>query len=129
MMKKAITRMGMKFEQGTADPNIWKILNEDGELQGLIVVYVDDYLVTAPREICEDVHEWFSTTWQTTDIQYAAKENSIRFLGMEIQAVEDAKWGVCGLLLSSKKYVHELIRQYGLDEKQISQPCPLPRNG
>eukprot|EP00439_Symbiodinium_sp_Y106_P060055 s2743_g8.t2 len=103
--------MGMKFEQGTADPNIWKILNEDGELQGLIVVYVDDYLVTAPCEICEDVHEWFSTAWQTTEIQYAAKENSIRFLGMEIQAVEDAKWGVCGLLLSSKKYVHELIRQ------------------
>ena len=120
MMKKAVTKIGMKFDQGTADPNIWKVLNEKGELQGLIAVYVDDYLVTGPKEICEDVHEWFSTTWQTTEIQYATPENSIRFLGMEISAIEDNDGTLVGSSLDQEGCVQELIRQYELDERQMS---------
>ena len=120
MMKKAVTKIGMKFEQGTADPNVWKVLNEKGELQGLIAVYVDDYLVTGPKEICEDVHEWFSTTWQTTEIQYATPENSIRFLGMEISAIEDNDGTLVGSSLDQEGCVQELIRQYELDERQMS---------
>ena len=120
MMKKATAKMGMKFEQGTADPNIWKVLSPTGELQGLIAVYVDDYLVTGPKGVCEDVHEWFSTTWQTTEIQYAAAENSIRFLGMEIRAIEPKDGQLEGYSLDQEGYVQELIRQYELDERQKS---------
>ena len=120
MMKKAITKMGLRFEQGTADPNIWKVLSPAGELQGLIAVYVDDYLVAGPKGICEDVHEWFSTTWQTTEIQYATAENSIRFLGMEIRAIESEDGELEGYSLDQEGYVQELIRQYDLDERQKS---------
>ena len=119
-MKKAITKMGLRFEQGTADPNIWKVLSPAGELQGLIAVYVDDYLVAGPKGICEDVHEWFSTTWQTTEIQYATAENSIRFLGMEIRAIESEDGELEGYSLDQEGYVQELIRQYDLDERQKS---------
>ena len=108
-MKKAITKMGLRFEQGTADPNIWKVLSPAGELQGLIAVYVDDYLVAGPKGICEDVHEWFSTTWQTTEIQYATAENSIRFLGMEIRAIESEDGELEGYSLDQEGYVQELL--------------------
>ena len=76
--------------------------------------------MTGPKDICEDVHEWFSTTWQTTEIQYATKENSIRFLGMEIRAVEDDNSEFIGYSLDQEGYVQELIRQYGLGDRQMS---------
>ena len=59
MMKTAITKLGLKFEQGTAEPNIWRVLDEAGTLCGLIAVYVDDYLVAGSKEVCQDVHDWF----------------------------------------------------------------------
>ena len=122
MMRKAVTKAGLKFEQGDADPNIWRVVNGTGELQALIAVYVDDYLVTGPKDICEDVHEWFSTTWQTTEIQYATKENSIRFLGMEIRAVEDDNGAFIGYSLDQEGYVQELIRQYGWRQADVNNP-------
>ncbi|CAE7800726.1 GIP [Symbiodinium sp. CCMP2592] len=117
---KAVTASGLKFEQGTADPNIWRVVDSNGELKGLIAVYVDDYLVTGPREVCEDVHAWFSTTWQTTDIQFATKENAIRFLGMEIRSVENDNGDFIGFSLDQEGYVQELLRQYDIGEKQMS---------
>ncbi|CAE7767290.1 RE2 [Symbiodinium sp. CCMP2592] len=120
MMKKAVTANNLRFEQGTADPNIWRVVDSSGELQGLIAVYVDDYLVTGPKEVCEDVHMWFSTTWQTTEIQFATKENAIRFLGMEIRSVENDNGDFMGFSLDQEGYVQELLRQYDIGEKQMS---------
>ena len=68
-----------------------------------------------------------STTWQTTEIQYASTENSIRFLGMEVKAVEDDNREFAGYSLDQEGYAQELRRQHDLPDKQMS--TPRPRNG
>ena len=48
-----------------------------------------------PRKY-EDIHDGFSSAWQTTEIQFASHESPLRFLGMEVKVVlsdeGDAPW-------------------------------------
>ena len=120
MMKKAITKLGLRFEQGTAEPNIWRVLDKAGNLCGLIAVYVDDYLVAAPKEVCQDVHDWFSSTWQTTEVQFATHENSLRFLGMEMRVVLNDAGDFEGYSLDQEGYIQEVLRHHGIGERQVS---------
>ena len=58
----------------------------------------------APRKY-EDIHDGFSTTWQTTEIQFATHESPLRFSGMEVKVVlsdeGDTPWTRRG---TSKKF-------------------------
>ena len=120
MMKKAITKLGLRFEQGTAEPNIWRVFDKAGNLCGLIAVYVDDYLVAAPKEVCQDVHDWFSSTWQTTEVQFATHENSLRFLEMEMRVVQNDAGDFEGYSLDQEGYIQEVLRHHGIGERQVS---------
>ncbi|CAE7467884.1 unnamed protein product, partial [Symbiodinium sp. KB8] len=120
MMKKAVTKLGLKFEQGTAEPNIWRVLDKAGNLCGLIAVYVDDYLVAAPKEVCQDVHDWFSSTWQTTEVQFATPESSLRFLGMEMRVVLNDAGDFEGYSLDQEGYIQEVLRHHEVGERQVS---------
>ena len=64
-MKEGRTEEGLSFHQGVADADTWQVKDDQGNIVGLVIVYVDDYLITADYKTCLDVHQWFSTTWQT----------------------------------------------------------------
>ncbi|CAE7308079.1 RE1, partial [Symbiodinium sp. KB8] len=120
MMRTASTKLGLRFEQGTAEPNIWRVLDEAGTLCGLIAVYVDDYLVAGPKNVCQDVHDWFSSTWQTTEVQFATAENPLRFLGMEMKVVLNNEGDFEGYSLDQEGYIQEVLRHHGIGERQVS---------
>ena len=120
MMKKAVTGLGLRFEQGVAEPNIWRVLDKAGNLCGLIAIYVDDYLVAAPKDVCQDVHNWFSSTWQTTEVQFATLETSLRFLGMEMRVVLNEAGDFDGYSLDQEGYIQEVLRHHEVGERQVS---------
>ena len=110
---------GYTFKQGVADPDTWQVKDEKGATIALIIVYVDDYLVTGPLEVCQEVNHWFSTTWKTNTPQCADKENTIRFLGMEIKMAADPDGNFDGYTLDQEGYIQELLRTREVKDHSI----------
>ena len=49
----------------TTDENLWQIkLQGEEELQGLVLVYVDDILILAKREVVEAIYQWLVSDWE-----------------------------------------------------------------
>ena len=120
MMQKARTQCGFKFLQGRADGDTWRIVDAEGATRGVVIVYVDDYLIAGDRQACEETHNWFATTWKTTELQYATPDTSIRFLGMEIKQLLDHHGNFDGYSLDQEGYVEELLRHRGVQETRAS---------
>ena len=120
MMQKARTQCGFKFLQGRADGDTWRIVDAEGATRGVVIVYVDDYLIAGDRQACEETHNWFATTWKTTELQYATPDTSIRFLGMEIKQLLDHHGNFDGYSLDQEGYVEELLRHRGVQERDKS---------
>ena len=119
-MKEGRTEGGLSFHQGVADADTWQVKNDQGHIVGLVIVYVDDYLIAANHETCLDIHEWFSTTWQTTPCQFASKDSPVRFLGMEIRTSEDVNGKFDGYTLDQEGYIDELLRARGVGDHERS---------
>eukprot|EP00439_Symbiodinium_sp_Y106_P014523 s9297_g2.t1 len=120
-MKEAVTESGYKFIQGVADPDIWRIVAQDGITTiGFVIVYVDDYLIAAERATCLEVHQWFATTWKTNELQFATPEASIRFLGMEIRQLTTQDGSFDGYSLDQEGYLEELLRHHNVGETDKS---------
>ena len=51
-MKEGRTAGGLSFHQGVADADTWQVKDDQGNIVGLVIVYVDDYLIAAkPRDL------------------------------------------------------------------------------
>ena len=109
----------------TTEPNIWRIgaspLDRDGrpdedqeETTGFMVTYVDDILVTAPRE----VSEMALGTWECSPTEWTTEGSWMRFCGMEFQ------WHGKDLRVGQASYAKELISRHG---RQQPRMCPGPK--
>ena len=108
-MRSAVTKKGLVFKQGQADADVWRICSPDGNTEGLMVIYVDDFLIMGPKEVCDDAYEWMATTWEATPCQYATATQSVRFLGMEVRMIEE-DGQMKGYTLDQEGYIEELLR-------------------
>ena len=110
----------IEFTSTTTDENLWKVTYSGSDtVQGLVLAYVDDFLICAPREIVKAIYKWLTTDWKCTALEWA-EGGSLRFLGMELK--------VCGggIHLSQSGYVRDLLRQHGIDENTqagLTVPC------
>ncbi|CAE7777535.1 RE1 [Symbiodinium sp. CCMP2592] len=111
-MKEAITKAGLTFVQGQADADVWQIKGADQSTVGLMIVYVDDFLILGPRWVTDDAYEWMASTWEVTPCQYASPTASVRFLGMEIKQEVDGEGNISGYALDQEGYIQELLRQH-----------------
>ena len=119
-MKEGKTKSGMTFEQGTADPEVWRVLDNSGQVVGLVIVYVDDFFITGPHTVCEEVFGWLSTTWETTPCQYASATTPVRFLGMEIRQERTEENELQGYTLDQEGYLQEVLRHRGVKPEEKS---------
>ncbi|OLP81882.1 putative transposon protein [Symbiodinium microadriaticum] len=119
-MKGATTSSGLIFEQGTADPEVWRVKDTSGQVVGLIIVYVDDFFITGPRPVCEEVFSWLSSTWETTPCAYASSSSSVRFLGMEIREDVNEAGESEGYTLDQEGYLEEVLRHHGVKKEEKS---------
>ena len=119
-MREAKTEAGLVFKQGVADQDVWQAITSEGEIAALIIVYVDDYLVVGSAEACLDIHQWFSTTWETTQPSWATPTTAVRFLGMEIKQCLSMEGEIEGYTLDQEGYIEELLRHHGVGEHEKS---------
>ena len=120
IMKQARTATGLLFEQGVADPEVWRVVDQSGQVVGLIIVYVDDFFITGETSVCEEVFGWLSTTWETTPCQYASTTTPVRFLGMEIRVDVTENEEMLGYTLDQEGYLQEVLRHRGVRAEEKS---------
>ena len=104
----------------TTDENMWKVTFEGNpEIQGLVLAYVDDFLLMSSRAIVTAIYDWLIAEWKCTSLEWV-EGGSLRFLGMELRVRGE------GVHLSQAGYVRDLLRQHGVNEEPASGltvPC------
>ena len=98
----------MKLEQLVSDNQIWKIVQENGqgEVQGYVLVYIDDLLIHAQEEAMKGFFNWVSGKWEVDALDILDFNHPIRFLGMELHRVQD------GVELAQEGFLNEILRSY-----------------
>ena len=81
----------MKLEQLVSDNQVWRIIRENGqgEVQGYVLVYIDDLLIYAQDEAMHGFFNWVSGKWEVDALDILDFHHPIRFLGMELHRVQD----------------------------------------
>ncbi|CAE6936905.1 RE1 [Symbiodinium sp. CCMP2592] len=120
IMKKATTPGGLTFHQGVADSEVWQVRDAGGSVVGLVIIYVDDFFIAAPKEICGDIYKWLAETWETTPIQFASSTTPIRFLGMEVREARNEAGDFEGYTLDQEGYLQEVLRHRNVRAEERS---------
>ncbi|OLQ12494.1 putative transposon protein [Symbiodinium microadriaticum] len=109
---------GLRWEQGKTITSWWSIRDEQGAVQALIVVYVDDFMLCGPKHLVVQLGKAIQAVWETSELSFLGPDNSIRFLGMELQReTEDAE----DILLFQQGYIWELLRSHGVAKTQLDK--------
>ena len=83
----------MKLYQLESEPSTWAIRHEEtGELQGLVLTYVDDIMVLALEETAEAWISCIQSKWETSIPEKVGCRQTTRFLGMELSRDRDGVW-------------------------------------
>eukprot|EP00439_Symbiodinium_sp_Y106_P019156 s3996_g2.t1 len=103
------------------DENLWKICfsSEPEVTQGLMLVYVDDILLMAMKEVVECIYQWLISEWKCSALEWI-EGGALRFLGVELRLQGG------GIHLSQAGYVRDLLRQHGVEERSsesLTVPC------
>ncbi|CAE7249757.1 RE1, partial [Symbiodinium natans] len=112
----------LKLKPSKADPELWLIFANDNDLDllGLIITYVDDLLYLSEEEIIRAIHVWLEEEWPTSGLQFANQGEGVRYLGMEIKQDEN-----CVFHLAQSAYIRDLLRSHSMDDAVESKlPCP-----
>ena len=111
----------MKLEQLVSDNQVWRIIPENGqgEVQGYVLVYIDDLLIYAQDEAMHGFFNWVSGKWEVDALDILDFHHPIRFLGMELHRVQD------GVELAQEGFVNEILRAH--NHKGGRSPSQGPR--
>ena len=106
-------------------PSLWLVVKEDvlrkkpkeriedvstpvdrKDVLGLVGVYVDDTLVTGPKNICEGVVKALQKLWKTGDPEFLTPSTPFRFLGVKVVLTK------FGLYLHQHFYADEFLKKH-----------------
>ena len=83
----------MRLHQLESEPSTWAIRQEEtGDLQGLMLTYVDDILVLASEETAEAWISCIQSKWETSVPEKVGCQQTTRFLGMELSRDQNGVW-------------------------------------
>ncbi|CAE7233290.1 RE1 [Symbiodinium sp. CCMP2592] len=110
--------VGLSWYQGKAITSWWTLRDKEGKINGLIVVYVDDYMLCGPREVICEVSSIIQEMWDTSELTFLGPGSSVRFLGMELhRETEDSEV----ITVFQKGYVQELLRLHEVKPSQLDR--------
>eukprot|EP00434_Breviolum_minutum_P003898 symbB.v1.2.003425.t1/scaffold183.1/size281544/9 len=105
-----------EMEQSLVEPNMWKIVGEDGqhrkELRGLVMMYVDDALILGSRNVVTSFVEELSSRWELSKPEWLNDQKPVRFLGMDLWKKEE------GFFVSQEAYLKDVLRRRGMEEEK-----------
>ena len=114
---------GVVITQAVAEPNLWMLRTpEDEVLRGIILVYVDDMLISGQGDLPDLVLQQIQRVWQTSPPEEVVEGVKSKFLGMEI-----AKKGEILYALQTAYVEDRLETNLGGEWKEArdsSMPCP-----
>ena len=109
------------LKQGKVEDTWWTIVNANQEIEGLVIIYVDDFLICAALEIMKACASAIEDLWQTGGLQVIGRDVPVRFLGVEIEEIEG------GFALGQRSYIEELLRLHQISEHALNL-IPVPRD-
>ncbi|CAE7509890.1 RE1 [Symbiodinium sp. CCMP2592] len=111
-----------RLEQGSTEGNVFKIRGPNGELEGLLVCYVDDFLILSSDPVAKALYEAMCTqlSWELDPLQEATRQNPLKFLGVGISPLENEP----GFALDQRSYIDELLAKNGFQGRGSNIPCP-----
>ncbi|CAE7218596.1 RE1 [Symbiodinium sp. CCMP2456] len=69
------------------EENIWRIYFEGcSDIQGILLIYVDDLLLLSMPGIIETIYQWLTAEWKCSPLQWMDQEY-LRFLGVELRTM------------------------------------------
>ena len=105
-----------RMKQGRAETTWWVLRTaEERDIHAIVVIYVDDFTVLAPKEVIDGVAQTIQKVWKASTLQVAQPGSPIRFLGMTVHAEGRSFY------LSQEDYVSEMIRIYGITREKWYQ--------
>ena len=114
----------MVLEPLDTDPNVWRIVAQQDELQGqtegLVLVYVDDMAVFGNEELVAAYISRIKAEWETSEPEWLSEHTSVKFLGMELWKVKE------GILMNQESYIKDLLKR-NHEETGIQSGVPVTR--
>ena len=103
------------------DPELWFVFFEnEEELLGCIITYVDDLFYVSESEIVVALHAWVIAEWPCSALEWASAPGGTRYLGMEIFQRASKAFEV-----HQRGYILDLLRAHGMQDSPATQlPCP-----
>lgn len=108
----------LKMVQFVADPNLWKVQEEETEpdwvvvespIYALCMVYVDDIFAVGQKTVLGEVVAAIQREWKTSEPEWV-EEEGVRFLGMEVKKVEIGEEKK-GWFATQGNYTRDLLRR------------------
>ena len=100
------------LRQGAAEPNMWLIYEEGAEEfsepAGLVLVYVDDILLSGPLGLVRATSSTIRSVWKASELEVLDVDHEIRFLGCEIAVTEDYD----AVYIHQRPYIDEILRHH-----------------
>ena len=106
---------GRRLLQCVTDPNVWRLVDLQGHLLGLVTCYVDDLLVLGSRRERDSFLSHLQSVWDTSDPTHA--EQGAMYCGLELKQTPE------GLVASQSRYVNELLARHSEIVSHSGSPC------
>ncbi|CAE7814357.1 unnamed protein product [Symbiodinium microadriaticum] len=102
---------GLRLQQGKIVSSWWSVLDSNNEAVGIIIIYVDDFMILGAPSVVEMLTTAIQGLWDTSPLSWLGPSNTVRFLGMELSMNQ----GMDNLIyVSQAGYIQELLRHHEL---------------
>eukprot|EP00974_Lingulodinium_polyedra_P007576 720961-Lingulodinium_polyedra.AAC.1 len=115
-MKATVAGKDYHLRQNEADSQVWTICDGSQQILGVICVYVDDFLVMAPKgDVRTAMVAALTSLWQFGAERTLSPATSLTFLGIDWSMKANGD-----IVLSQERFVQELLAKH-----QMSHCNPL----
>ena len=114
-----------KVVRCVTEENLWQIVevhdldtaHESQVLLGLVLVYVDDFLILGSKDSIRWFDKKLREKWEATALEWANPREALRFLGMDIYPNDDGTFHA-----NQRSYIKELGKRYGMENEKQAVP-------
>ena len=113
----------LKLSPLVSETEVWLLKDEiNGELYGILVIYVDDLMYLADEVVIQELHKEIMNLWPTSELEWVGHTKTARYLGVEIRYHSDHR----AYSISQQAYIAELLRAHNMQDAAHTQ-LPVPR--